>query len=49
MTRTSLRVTVVRALILGVLPNWQLKDRSVLEHLAALDWVATGQAIALGP
>jgi hypothetical protein len=42
-------VTVVRALILGVLPNWQLKDRSVLEHLAAVDWVATGKAIALGP
>jgi hypothetical protein len=42
-------VTVVRALILGVLPNWQLKDRSVLEHLAAVDGVATGQATALGP
>jgi hypothetical protein len=42
-------VTISRALILGMLPNWQLKDRSVLEHLAAVDWVATGQAIALGP
>jgi hypothetical protein len=42
-------VTIGRALILGMLPNWQLKDRSVLEHLGAVDWVATGQAIALGP
>ncbi len=42
-------VTISRALILGMLPNWQLKDRSVLEHLGAVDWVATGQAIALGP
>ena len=42
-------VTVVRALILGVLPNWQLKDRSVLEHLGEVDGVAPGQAIALGP
>jgi hypothetical protein len=42
-------VTISRALILGMLPNWQLKDRSVLEYLASVDWVATGQAIALGP
>ena len=42
-------VTIGRVLILGLLPNWQLKDRSVLEHLGAVDWVATGQAIALGP
>jgi hypothetical protein len=42
-------VTIGRALILGMLPNWQLKDWSVLEHLAAVDGVATGQAIALGP
>jgi hypothetical protein len=35
-------VTIGRALILGTLPNWQLKDWSVLEHLAAVDWVATG-------
>ena len=41
-------VTIRWALILGMLPNWQLKDRSVLEHLAAVDWVATSQAIALG-
>jgi hypothetical protein len=41
-------VIAVRALILGMLPNWQLKDWSVLEHLATVDWVATGQAIALG-
>jgi hypothetical protein len=42
-------VTIGQALILGMLPNWQLKDRSVLEHLGAVDGVATGQAIALGP
>jgi hypothetical protein len=34
---------------ISMLPNWQLKDRSVLKHLTAVDWVATGQAIAFGP
>lgn len=31
------------------LPNRQLENRSILEHLAALDGVATGQAVSLRP